>query len=308
MNNYPVVAKLSVIVDEIEFKRNRRESLMYKKIIFCFTILLVFPVSVMAGGKSPWEMKLPFKYATINYIISGVENGTEVTYIRDSGKEVASYHTTKTSLMGMSIVNETVDITTPDWQYNFDITNHSGRKSVNPEKYMIVEYNKLSKAEKKQVHQNVEKMGPSVAKGLGGKIQQNAEKILGYYCDRADMMGTVAYSIHGTDIPLRVESNMMGMSMKIEAISVKEGKVADKFFQLPAGIEPYLDPQSDAIARNVAKETIAMLKDPEGAEKLQAEALQERLDAEEQMTPEQKQQVEQAMQMMQGLFGGQKQQ
>ena len=281
---------------------------MHKKIIFCFTLLLVFPVSVMAGEKSPWEMKLPFKHATINYTISGVENGTEVTYIRDSGKEVASYHTTKTSLMGMSIVNETVDITTPDWEYNFDITNRSGRKSVNPEKYMIAEYNKLSKAEKKQVHKNVEKMGPSVAEGLGGKIQQNAEKILGYNCDRADMLGTVAYSIHGTDIPLRVESNMMGMSMKIEAISVKEGKVADKFFQLPVGIEPYLDSKSDAIARNVAKETIAMLKDPEGAKKLRTEALQERMDAEEQMTPEQKQQIEQAMQMMQGLFGGQKQQ
>ena len=151
-------------------------------------------------------------------------------------------------------------------------------------------------------------MGVSVAEGLGGKVQQNAEKILGYTCDRADMMGTVSYSIHGTDIPLRVESNLMGMSMKIEATSVKEGKVADEHFQLPAGIEPYLDPQSDAIARSLAKETIDMLKDPKGAEKLRSEAMQERMEAEEQMTPEQQQQMEQAMQMMQGLFGGQKQQ
>jgi len=282
---------------------------MYKKIVLYFILLLVFPVSVMAGDKSPWELKLPFEHATINYTISGVENGTEVTYIRDSGKEVASYHTTKTSIMGMTIVNETVDITTPDWKYSFDITNGSGTKSVNPEKYMIAEYNKLSKAEKKQVHNNVEKMGSSVAEGFGGNVQQNAEKILGYSCDRADMMGTVAYSIHGTDIPLRVESNMMGMSMKIDAISVKEGKVAAKFFQLPAGIEPRLDPQSDAIAQNLATETIRMLKDPEGAKELRMEAVQERMNAEKgQMTPEQQQQMEQAMQMMQGLFGGQKQQ
>ena len=281
---------------------------MNKKILHIFVLLLVLPVSVMAGSKSPWEMKLPFKQATIEYTISGVENGTETTYIRDSGKEVASYHTTKTSMMGMTIVNETVDITTPDWEYSFDITNHSGSKSVNPEKYMIEEYNKLSKAEKKQVHENVEQMGSSVAEGLGGKVQQKAEKILGYSCDRADMMGTVAYSIHGTDIPLRVESNMMGMRMKIEATAVKKGKVADKFFQLPAGIEPHLDPQSDAIARSLAKETVDMLKDPKGAEKLRSEAKQERMEAEEQLTPEQQQQMEQAMQMMQGLFGGQKQQ
>jgi len=281
---------------------------MNKNILFSFVLLLIFPVSAIAGDKSPWEMKLPFKHATINYTISGVENGSEVTYIRDSGREVASYHTTKTSMMGMSIVNETVDITTPEWEYNFDLTNHSGSKSVNPEKYMIEEYNKLSKAEKKQVHKNVEQMGASVAEGLGGTVQQNVKKILGYSCDRADMMGTVAYSIHGTDIPLRVESNMMGISMKIVATSVKEGKVADKYFQLPAGIEPYIDPQAEAIARNLAKETLTMLKDPEGASKLRTEAMQERVEAEEQMTPEQKQQMEQAMQMMQGLFGGQKQQ
>ena len=281
---------------------------MSKRILFIFILLLTFPLNVMAGNKSPWEMKLPFKNATIEYTISGVENGNEVTYIRKSGQETASYHTTKTNMMGMVIVNETVDITTQEWEYSFDITNHSGTKNVNPEKYMIEEYNKLSGDEKKQVHKNVEQMGTSVAEGLGGKVQQKAEKILGYTCDKADMMGTVAYSIHGTDIPLRVESNLMGMNMKIEATSVKEGKVADKYFQLPAGIEPYLDPQSDAIARSLAKETIAMLKDPKGAEKLKSEAMQERMDAEEQMTPEQQQQMEQAMQMMQGLFGGQKQQ
>lgn len=281
---------------------------MNTKIMFIFMLLVTFPMSVIAGSSSPWESKLPFKNATIEYTISGVENGIEVTYIRGSGREVASYHTTKTSMMGMSIVNETVDITTPDWEYSFDLTNHTGSKSVNPEKYMIEEYNKLSKAEKKQVHKNVEQMGISVAEGLGGKVQQNAEKILGYKCDRTEMMGTVAYSIHGTDIPLRVESNMMGMSMKIVATTVKEGTVADKHFQLPAGITAELDPQSDAIARSLAQETVTMLKDPEGAAKLRTEAVQERMNAEEEISPEQQQQMEQAMQMMQGLFGGQKQQ
>lgn len=282
---------------------------MSNKFLFAFVMLLLLPVSVVAGDKSPWEAKLPFKEATINYTISGVENGTEVTYIRDSGRESATYHTTKTSIMGMVIVNETVDITTPDWEYSFDLTNHSGSKNVNPEKYMIEEYNSLSKAEKKEVHKNVEKMGASVAEGLGGKVEQNAETILGYSCDRSEMMGTVSYSIHGTDIPLRMQSNMMGMSMKIEATSVKKGKVPDTYFQMPAGIEPVLDPQSDAIARSMAKETVTMLKDPQGAKKLQAEAKEEEgQNATKQINPEQQQQLEQAMQMIEGLFGGQQKQ
>lgn len=281
---------------------------MKKGFLFGFVILILFPASVFAGNKSPWESKLPFKSASIHYTISGMENGTEVTYIRDYGREVANYHTTKTSMMGMVMVNETVDISTPDWVYSFDLTNHTGTQQVNPEKYMIEEYHKLSKAEQKQVRKNGEKMGVSVAEGFGGTVQQNAEKILGYNCDRAEMMGSMSYSIHGTDIPLRVESNMMGMSIKIEAISVDEGRVADKFFLLPEGIEPRLDPQSDAIARSMAKQTIDMLKDPKGSEKLQKEAMGERMKTNEQMSPEQHEQMEQAMEMLKGMFGGQKQQ
>jgi hypothetical protein len=237
-----------------------------------------------------------------------MENGTEVTYIRDYGQEVVSYHTTKTSMMGMVMVNETVEITTPDLVYSFDLTNHTGTQQVNPEKYMIEEYHKLSKAEQEQVRENGEKMGVSVAEGFGGNVQQNAETILGYSCDRAEIMGVIAYSIHGTDIPLRMESNMMGVHMKMEATSVDVGKVADEFFQLPKGIEPRIDPQSDAIARSLAKETIDMLKDPKGAEKMQAEVMEERTRSNEEMTPEQQEQMEQAMDMLKGMFGGQKQQ
>lgn len=269
---------------------------------------MFLPVSVFAGNKSPWETKLPFKAARIQYTISGMENGTEVTYIRDYGKEVASYHTAQTSMMGMVMVNKTVDITTPDWIYSFDLTNKTGTQQVNPEKYMIEEYQKLSKAEQKQVRENGEKMGVSVAEGFGGNVQQNAEKILGYSCDRVEMMGTIVYSIHGTGIPLRMESNMMGMNMKMEATSVDVGKVEDKFFQLPEGIEPTLDPQSDAIARSMAKETIEMLKDPKGAEKMQKKSMEEGMQSDQQMTPEQQEQMEQAMEMLKGMFGGQKQQ
>ena len=280
---------------------------MKTKMLISFALLTVLPSWAVAGEKSPWEMmKLPFEQAKIEYAISGIENGTEVTYLRESGREVATYHTTKTSMMGMTIVNERVDITTPDWKYNFDITNNSGTKSVNPEKYMIEEYNTLSKAEKKQVHKNVEEMGAAFTEGFGGSVKQNAETILGYSCDRSDMMGTVAYTIHGTAIPLRVVSNMMGMNMKIEATAVKEGKVANSHFQLPAGITPVHDPQSDVIARNLAKETLTILKDPEGKKKVQSKPHPSQLGADEELTPEQKQQMEQAMQMMQGLFGGQK--
>jgi len=276
---------------------------MNKGFLVGIVAFMLWPLCVSAGEKSPWEVKLPFKSATIHYTISGMENGSEVTYVRDHGREVSTYHTTKTTMMGMTMVNETVQITTPEWDYDFDLTNRTGSKNVNPEKYMIEEYKKLSKAEQKQVLKNTENMGGAVAEGYGGNVQPNAEKILGYSCDRAEMMGTVAYSIHGTGIPLLVTTNMMGMSMKVEATSVDEGRVDDKFFQLPEGIEPFMDPQSDAMAREMARQTITMLKDPEGAKKLGEEARGEQMQGDEQLTPAEQDQMEQAMEMLKGVFG-----
>ncbi len=280
---------------------------MGRKCLIVFMLVLLLPVGALAGNKSPWEVKLPFKSATIHYTISGVENGSEIKYIRDYGREVATYHTTKTSMMGMTMVSETVDIYTPDWQYHFDLNEKTGTKSVNPQKYMIEEYKKLSKAERKQVEENSEKMGTSVADGFGGSVQQNAEKILGYNCDRAEMMGTVSYSIHASGIPLRLESNMMGMSMKIEATSVDEGRVPGKFFQIPQGIEPQYDPQSDAMAREMARQTIAMLKDPESAKKKGGVPSMQG-PGQQQLTPEEQEQMEQAMDMLKGMFGNPNQQ
>ncbi len=279
---------------------------MNTKLLFGFMMLLLLaPLNVSAGDKSPWEVKLPFKSATIHYTISGVENGKETVYVRDYGRETATYHTTKTTMMGMTMVNETVDFQTPDWLYQFNLTEKTATKSANPEKYMIEEYNKLSQDGQKLVRENGEKMGPSMAEGIGGTVKQNVKEILGYSCDQINMMGTVVYSIHGAGLPLLVESNMMGMMMKIEATSVDVGKVNSSFFKFPEGIEPRLDPQSDAMAREMARQTIAGLKDPESMKKQGGMPMMQ--GQEQQMTPEEQEQMRQAMEMMKGMFGNQPQ-
>ena len=277
-----------------------------RKILFVVMALLMLPLSTSAWGKSPWEVKLPFKSATIQYTISGMENGSEVVYIRDYGREVATYRTTKMDMMGMTMVNETVEIENPDWVYSFDLTDRTGTKRANQTKYMIEEYNKLSRADKKLIDKNGEEMGVSMAEGLGGSVQQNAKKILGYSCDRSGMMGTVVYTLHGSSIPLLMESNMMGVATKIEATSVDEGKVDSSFFAFPKGIEPHYDPQSDAIAREMARQTIAGMKDPERIKKQGGMPMMQ--GQEQQMTPEEQEQMQEAMEMLKGMFGNQPQQ
>ena len=241
-----------------------------KKIQTVLTIIavLLLPFAAVASENNPWERKLPFEKATIQYTLSGTENGTEALYIRDYGKESATYHKGVNTMMGKSMQIDTINILNPDWMYTFDLVKKTGKKSVNPQKYMIEEYNKLSSAEKDQVMKNAKEMGVNVTSGMGGKLEINAEKILGYDCDRATVMGSTVYSIHETGIPLKIDTKIMGISMQKAATEVKKGSADAKYFELPAGITPQVDPEGDAMARSMAQQTMTMLKDPEGAKKM----------------------------------------
>ncbi len=276
---------------------------MKKTMFILFMMLLLVPALASGGNKNPWDKKLPFKKATIHYTLSGMEKGTETLYIRKYGKETASYHKTSTTMMGMTMVNETITITDPDWVFTFDLKEKTGTKSVNPEKYMIEEYNKLTKAEKKQVLKNSEELGSSMTQGMGGEIEKKAEKILGFDCDKVTMMGATVYSIHDSGIPLKTESNMMGMSIKIEATKIDKGSADKKFFKHPEGITAVLDSEADAMARSMAKQTMDMLKDPEAAKKASSQQPVMQNPNQQDMSPEEQQQMEKAMEALKGIFG-----
>ncbi|HBG20751.1 MAG TPA: hypothetical protein DDY32_16150, partial [Desulfobulbaceae bacterium] len=70
-------------------------------------IMLGAPSLGFAGDELAWEKKLPFKTATISYSIKGMENGKETLYIRDHGKERATYRETTSNMMGMKMTNRT---------------------------------------------------------------------------------------------------------------------------------------------------------------------------------------------------------
>lgn len=275
-------------------------------IVLALVLLLSTPV-ISFAKKNPWDIKLPFKSATIHYTHSGNVKGQETLYIRNYGKETAEYANTTSSMLGGMITehDETITITTPDWIYTFDLTEQTGQKSGNPTKYMIEEYNKLSRAEKKQVDKNAEELGLAMTTNLGGKVELKAAKILGYTCDRTTIMGTTVHTIHNTPIPLKTEANMGVMAMSIVATEIKEGKVSSKYFDFPQGIEPVYSQEGDNASRAMAKNVISMLKDPDGAQKARQQQPaqqqpQQQSDAEQQAPVSVE---EQAMKALQGLFG-----
>ncbi|MFH2123134.1 MAG: hypothetical protein ABIJ50_06600 [Pseudomonadota bacterium] len=272
-------------------------------------LVLLVSTMAMAADSNPWERKLPFKEATIHYLLSGMEAGTETLYIRDYGRNTATYRIGKMNMLGTTAMNETIAIESPEWVYHFDLTNHTGTKSVNPQKYMIEEYHRLSAAEQKQVSDNIEKIGLPMAEAIGGTVEQKVTKILGYDCDRTQMMGTTVYTLHGAGIPLKIESNVMGLTMRQEATAVNEGGVDQKYFEPPQGIVAVMDPEADTMARTLARQTMDTLKSPDGAKKMQEETPMNPMVPQgsgQQMSPAEQQEMEQAMQMLKGMMGEQK--
>lgn len=273
-------------------------------------VLLILALSFLtivdfAGAETnPWEKKLPFESASIHYKLSGMETGQEVLYIKDFGTQTARHRTTSMSVLGMKKENKTVEIITSDWFFTFDLQEGTGSKSVNPQKILIDEYNKLSDAEKETVRANAEKIGIAALGGMHGSVEKNAKQILGYSCDKAIIAGTSIYYIHDTPISLLSETKMMGVTVRSEATYIEIGSVADTYFSFPQGIVPKPSLESDMVANTMAKQTIAILKDPEGFEKdNQGTIIGFPTDQKNTISPEEQQQVEEAMQALKELFG-----
>lgn len=261
----------------------------------------IWPV-LAAAAENPWEKKLPFAGASIHYQLSGSQEGTEDRYLRDHGRETATYRKAVTVMMGMKVVHDTVEIQDADWTYTYDLQEKTGAKTTNPLKYMTEEYNKLTAAEREQVRRNAETMGASFMQGMNGKVEENVTTILGQSCDRTSMMGTTVYMIHGTAIPLKTETAMAGMKMASVATSFDEGNVDDRFFQHPAGIEAVHDREADEMARNMAAQTMAMLKDPAGMKNMQPGAMMPGMGAGQGNEVDQEM-MDQAGEIMKGMRG-----
>ena len=237
-----------------------KDTLVAGALFLAFLMMNSVAIASFFGDEpAPWEKRLPFDSATIEYRISGMQSGTRTTYVKGHGKYEASYEKLSMHIMGMTRKTERVEITTPDWIYDIDLVERTGTRIVNPVKYMMEEYNRLSSADKKKVLENAKKMGAAIMNGMNGAVKYKAAKIMGYTCDVTSMQGIRIYTIEGTGFPLKTESNMMGMKHAEEAVSIKKGPIPDKKFQPPAGIHLEVSPEADKMAREQARMMIQSL-------------------------------------------------
>ena len=228
------------------------------KKILSLCIVLLFATSAGAV-ENPWDMKLPFKSAMVEYELTGTMTGDKTIYVKDYGKTRAEYNNTTMKMMGMTQQQKEVIITTPDWEYTIDLMENTGTKQANLNKFMTQEFNKLSKSDQKKVVENAEKLGIATVDGMEGSVEKNASKILGYTCDKVSMTGVVSYTITGTDLPLKTTGDIMGMKINQVATKVVKGDVPSFKFTLPTNIEFEHDVQTDLMMEEEAKTIIQSL-------------------------------------------------
>jgi len=228
-----------------------------KKIV-SFALVLLFAGSAFAV-ENPWIKKLPFKSATVTYKVAGTMNGSKTLYVKDYGRTTAEYSTLTMKMFGMAQEQKEIIITTPDWVYTADLVEGTGTKHVNMNKYMQEEFNKLSSGDKKKVLKNVEAMGISTIEGMNGTLEKKAETILGYDCDKVSLMGTTAYNISGSELPLKIQGDTMGFKISQEAVNLSTSGVSVSKFSLPQGIAFSYDASGDRMMRDQARTAIQNL-------------------------------------------------
>ncbi|MEA3543736.1 MAG: hypothetical protein U9R69_00785 [Thermodesulfobacteriota bacterium] len=273
-----------------------------QKLLFCLAILLL-STPVTAQSSNLWETQLPFKEATISYQMTGVQAGSSTTYVKNFGKTSAIYRDTTITIMGITNRENSLTITTSDWVYDLDLSTRTGSKQVNPEKLFVTEFNNLSAADQKKFTANAEKLGMSTLAGMDGEIEKNAAKILGYNCDKVQMMGVTVYSISDTGLMLKAETDMMGMKFTEVATKIKKGSIPAAKFAVPADIQVSRNPAADEMSITHVKMTIQSILEGElpGARMEQYNPSPEEQDQPQEMPEDMQKQMEQMMKM----FGNQ---
>ncbi len=284
---------------------------MNKKYVLALSLVLFCFVAVAFADDLPWEKKLPFKHATIQYDLSGNEHGKETLYIKDYGKLRAKYHKATATIMGMTNKTETLEITDPDWISTYNLTDKTGSKITNPYKLYQAEYSKLSRTEKRNFEKNSKELGASMLGKFGGSVKPSSAQILGYDCDVTTVTGmSTTYTLHGTDIPLRSEISAMGMNSSTTATQIDTATaIPDNTFSPPVGISALENQEMETMSRDSIMQVIDTLKEPDGAQKMQnftpamgSGGMQERMEADG-MSPDEQQemmrQMEEAMKQMQ---------
>ncbi|MDH5611052.1 MAG: hypothetical protein OEY66_01165 [Gammaproteobacteria bacterium] len=250
-------------------------------------IVIFLNTTPVFAKESPWRLHLPFEKAVIHYNINGSQEGNETLYIRDFGNERVKITKSKGKIMFVTIITDTIEITTHDSIVNIDKDKRTATRITNPQRFMQEEIEKLSSSDRKVVMKNLETIGMNMALQMGGEVKLKAGEHLGHTCDLVTIMGATSCQMSGTPILLKMDSNLMGIKTKTVATKIdKNASIPADIFKLPKDINIAYNKESDDMNHAMVASMIELMKDPDAPKKIEEGIAQNKMEMEEEQQQE----------------------
>lgn len=232
--------------------------------------------STVFAEENPFDPKMPSETGCVDYTVTGGPqgSGTEKFCWRGNGAELVTITKTKGTMMGIvPVAADTRVITTKKWITTINNEDNTADKTTNPVVYMIDEYHKLSEQEKANFRKNVEELGLNMASSMGGEVQRKAGEMHGYRYDRITVMGTESWVMSDyPQIKLKTIISMGGINGVTEVTKIDQNvSPPDSLFAISSEIKVRHNREAEAMSESFARGFVKSMKDPDAAEKMQAQ-------------------------------------
>ena len=201
---------------------------MKKLLMLTISLAVAFQVMAQQSAKT-----YAVKSGKIEYKLSGSTNGTKTIYFDNYGNKYFEHEksVTETKIFGITDRSKTDKITIINNNHFWTIDNID-------KKYYEGEmpYTGLAKEMAEgMTDAEIEKLSDNILASFGGK-QLGTEKVLGYNCEKIEIMGSLIWVYKG--ISLKSKTEVMGVVVNEDAVSFNENiNISVDKFKVPAGIK-----------------------------------------------------------------------
>ena len=192
-------------------------------------ILLFLPLSLLAQ-ENPFEKKLPFKEAIIEYALAGNQKGVETLYIKDFGKQRVLYTNTNSKIISKS--KEQLTLITPKWVYSLTKNSNTASRVPNLNYLLYIRYQELSDTEKEKVLKNLKIINYMPIQGSRFKIEKNFTDINKISCNQLIQKSKKECYGYDGSLLLKSEIKFLGFNKSKILTNIFETKVDPALFSL----------------------------------------------------------------------------
>lgn len=273
------------------------------------TGMMVLVVGRAEAQPNPFKQPKMNLKAQVSYALSGDQKGTSETAI--DGDRFMTRTQSTIRMMGKETKSNHWSLVTPDSMYNADLDKKEGWSSPNLLPLYARAYDDLDGSGKQRFHSNIKEMGAMMSKAfdinsfgsLGDKLGD--ETIAGEVCENRQFGSFQICSMkRGPRLALKTSGDLLCFRFEQTATSVSLSAPPSSAFEVPAGVtfKPMAMANADSAARGfVGYLASQQLADSIAAAKAKVEEAKAEAAAKGQpteMTPEQKEQMRQACEMI----------